>query len=352
MSISKSALRRRGVTAGACGALVVAALAVAGCGSGSGSSGASGSSGGTTITIGTPNDPTSVDTAAILKWATQVGSQSGGKLTIKVYPSGQLGTDQTEMTAVQQGSQGGFVPTSGDLVNYTQFASVIGLPYIFPGGVSQAASLLASGPVANAIDSNLASHGFKVLAWLSTGDRELITKNPVTEVSQLQGLKIRTEPDPVSEGEYKFVGADVDPIAFSDVYTALATNVVNAFDDPPDVVLTSKFYQVAHNLTENNFIVSEIALVVNAKTFDQLPASDQTLLETTAATMAKQENAAAITAQTQSIAELKSDGMNVHTVDIPQWQAAWAGFDSKTVKSLSASASNFYNLLRQAEGSS
>jgi tripartite ATP-independent transporter DctP family solute receptor len=343
--------RHRKITAAlsiaAAGALIAACSSSAG---GSNSNGGSGSSGKVYhITFGTPNPSSAIDTKAVVKWAQMVNADTHGTVVIKEYPNDQLGTDATEMTAVQRGSQQGFAGSTADLENYTKVMSAFDLPYTFPQAEKDAKPLLF-GSLGTKIADAVAPTGFQIVGWLDEGARDLISKVPVPTPSQMSGVKIRVQQAPVPEAIWKAVGADVDPIAFSDVYTALETNVVSAAEDPIDDLYQQKFYEQAKYLTKIAYILTVNPMVMNKNFWDSLPANDQKIIEDDAAKALEPEWDAEVSGADDDSAAMQKAGVKVEPVDVAQWAKAWAHFDMQYVTTLPAAAQSLYKEIKASEG--
>lgn len=311
---------------------------------------ASGPSGGKTFTItfGTPNPGTAVDTKAVIEWAKKVKEDTHGAVVIKEYPNDQLGTDATEMTAVQHGSQQGFAGTTADLENYTKVASVLDLPYMFPRAEADAKPMLF-GDVGDRIRKDVESSGFEIVGWLDEGARDLISKKPITKPQQLKGVKVRVIPAPIPEGQYKALGADTNPIAFSEVYSALETNVVSALDEPVDDLYQKKFYQHVCCLAKTADVLTVNAMVLNKAFWDGIPAKYQKIIADDAATIMKAEWDDQVKGADEDIAVMKKKGLQVRDVDINEWVKAWQPFDDAYVRKLPKDVQSLYREIRSRE---
>lgn len=312
--------------------------------------GAGGSAAGKTyrISFGSPNPATSVDGVALQKWSDQVKRDTNGKVLITLRSNAQLGNDATEMTAVQRGSQQGFAGTAADLENYTDSVDILDLPYIFPRAETDAQPLLF-GQLGKSLAADAQAKGFQVVGWLDEGARQLFSKNPITTPGQLNGVKVRVQPAPVPEGMYRAVGANLNAIAFADVYTALQTNVVSAFDEPVDDLYQQKFYQLISYMAPVGAVLTVNPMVVNLDFWRSLPAAYQKIVSDDAQAMAKDQWKQQITATDADVKDMQSKGLKVLPVDVSQWQAVWTPFADSYVKKLPANVQSLYAQVKAQE---
>lgn len=268
------------------------------------------------------NDPDGAwDTVAFQKWASDVKKDTGRHVVINVVTNGALGANSTQLAAVQKGSQFGYTASEGDLEGLDPIFTIPDLPYVFPKGVPQVKQIL-NGDFGDKLNQAAQKHGLRCVGWITYGPRDIISKRPVKSPSDLRGLKLRVQPSKSMESGYTKLGADINPIAYKEVYAAMSTGVVDAMENAPTQLYAKKIYQVAKNLTLNDIIQSVGCLMVSDQLFSSLPAKYQTVIRNDGAAASEDEFAGFAGANNAAIDAMKKAGVTVTQADTNQWRAA------------------------------
>ncbi len=337
--------RRFVVTAGVLSAL---ALALAGC-SGTGSSGSTAASGQHyNFQVGAPDPAEEATTAAVMAWAKQVATDTNGAVNITVQANDSLGSDATELAAVQTGSQFGFLASEGDFEGIDPMFSIPDLPYMFPGGADQEKQLLA-GQLGQTLDQTLENNNLVSAGWISWGPRSILSKSPVVTPGDVNGLKIRVQPAPSMESGYQKLGADIDPVSFDELYTALQTGAVDAMENSPATIVAHKFYETAKNFSPVEMILTAGSLVLSKQLFDSLPADYQQIVTTDGAKAMGDEWAAIAQDDTTDLAAMQQNGVAVQNVDVGAWQAAVGDAAEEYAQSKGGQTYQLYQTVRGLE---
>jgi tripartite ATP-independent transporter DctP family solute receptor len=298
-------------------------LLMGACGSTSADAGGAGGSGGKVyrFQFGV-NDPDGEwDTIAFQKWASDVKKDTDGHVVINVVTNGALGANSTQLAAIQKASQFGYTASEGDLEGLDPLFTLPDLPYMFPKGTAQAKEIM-NGEFGDQLNQKLADHGLRCVGWISFGPRDIISKVPVKGPADLKGLKLRVQPSKTMESGYQKLGADINPIAYNEVFTALSTGVVQAMENAPTQLYAKKIYQVAKNLTLNDMIYSVGCLMVSDQLFKSLPQEYQDAITKDGAAAASDEFDGFEKANDEAIDNMKKAGVTIYQGDTAEWQAA------------------------------
>jgi tripartite ATP-independent transporter DctP family solute receptor len=206
-----------------------------------------------------------------LKLAERIGQKTGGKLKVEVFPAGQLGseTEQTEQVrsgALQMHSSG------GSIQQYVPELQIIGLPGLWKSHdhVLHVVKSDAGKQLAEMAEKK--NVGIKVLTFVTMGERYYLgRKRPVEQTADFSGVKIRVDTMPASAAIWRALRANPVPMAFSEVYSALQTGVIDAAEQPPCGILSMKFYEQAKYVTTTAHQLTLMAVQVNQKWYDALP---------------------------------------------------------------------------------
>jgi tripartite ATP-independent transporter DctP family solute receptor len=258
---------------------------------------------------------------AFQKWAAAVKADTGGHVAISVVTNGALGANSTQLAALQKGSQFGYTASEGDLEGLDPLFTIPDLPYVFPGGTPQVKKIM-NGDFGDQLNQKAQQHGVRCVGWITFGPRDIISKTPVKGPADLNGLKLRVQPSKSMESGYQKLGADINPIAYNDLYSALSTGVVEAMENAPTQLEAKQIYQVAKNLTLNDMIYSVGCLMVSDQLFASLPAEYQQVIEKDGAAAASDEFDGFEAANQAAIDKMKSAGVTVYQADANEWKAA------------------------------
>ena len=201
-----------------------------------------------------------------------------GRVKIEVYPNSQLFKDGEEMEAVQLGSVQMLAPSLAKFgpLGVREF-EVFDLPYIFDD--ADDLHKVTAGPVGVGLFKKLESKGIVGLAYWDNGFKVMSANKPIRMPSDYKGLKMRIQSSKVLGDEMKTLGAIPQVMAFSEVYQALQTGVVDGTENPPSNFYTQKMQEVQKYLALTNHGYLGYAVIANKKFWDGLPADVRTTLE-------------------------------------------------------------------------
>jgi C4-dicarboxylate-binding protein DctP len=201
-----------------------------------------------------------------------------GRVKIEVYPNSSLFKDGEEMEALQLGSVQMLAPSLAKFgpLGVREF-EVFDLPYIFDN--SDELHKVTSGPVGAGLFKKLESKGIVGLAYWDNGFKVMSANKPIRMPADYKGLKMRIQSSKVLGDEMKALGSIPQVMAFSEVYQALQTGVVDGTENPPSNFYTQKMQEVQKYLALTDHGYLGYAVIVNKKFWDGLPADVRTALE-------------------------------------------------------------------------
>jgi C4-dicarboxylate-binding protein DctP len=201
-----------------------------------------------------------------------------GRVKVEVYPNSSLFKDGEEMEALQLGSVQMLAPSVAKFgpLGVREF-EVFDLPYIFDS--YDDLHKVAEGPVGKLLFQKLESKGLVGLAFWDNGFKDFSANKSIKVPADYKGLKMRIQSSKVLGDEIKALGGIPQVMAFSEVYQALQTGVVDGTENPPSNFYTQKMHEVQKFLALTEHGVIEYAVIVNKKFWDGLPADVRTTLE-------------------------------------------------------------------------
>ena len=203
---------------------------------------------------------------------------TGGRVRVEVYPNSQLYKDREELEALQLGAVQMLAPSLAKFspLGVKEF-EVFDLPYIFPS--KTALYNVTEGPIGKGLLHKLEVKGITGLAYWDNGFKMMSSNKPLRVPADFRGQKMRIQASKVLDAQMRTLGASPQVLAFSEVYQALQTGVVDGTENPPSNMYTQKMHEVQKYLTTSNHGYLGYAVIVNKKFWDGLPADIRNQLE-------------------------------------------------------------------------
>jgi len=219
-----------------------------------------------------------------------------GKVKVEVYPNSQLYKDKEEMEALQMGAVQMLAPSLAKFgpLGVREF-ELFDLPYIFDD--YDALHKVTQGAIGRDLLKKLEPKGILGLAFWDNGFKQMSANKPLKKPEDYKGMKMRIQSSKILDQQMRALNANPQVMAFSEVYQALQTGVVDGTENPVSNFSTQKMHEVQKFLTLTNHGYLGYAVIVNKKFWDGLPADvrtalDKAMTESTefANSIAKQEN--------------------------------------------------------------
>ena len=251
-----------------------------------------------------------------------VEERTGGKVKVEVYPNSALFKDGEEMEALQLGSVQMLAPSVSKFgpLGAREF-EVFDLPFIFDS--YDDLLKVTDGPVGKGLFKKLESKGIVGLAYWFNGFKDMSANKPLRKPEDMKGLKMRIQSSKVLGDQMKALGALPQVMAFSEVYQAMQTGVVDGSENPPSNFYTQKMHEVQKYLTLTDHGVIEYALIANKKFWDALPADIRATLDGAVKDATKFTNDIAKKENDDALAAVKASGKTEVITLSPAEKAAW-----------------------------
>src|SRR3569623_92611 len=232
---------------------------------------------------------------------------TNGRVKVEVYPNSTLYKDKEEMEALQLGAVQMLAPSLAKFgpLGVKEF-EVFALPYIFPS--KEVLYRVTEGPVGKDLFKKLEPKGITGLAYWDNGFKVMSANKPLHVPADFRGLKMRIQSSKVLDAQMRALGANPQVMAFSEVYQALQTGVVDGTENPPSNLYTQKMHEVQKHVTVSNHGYLGYAVIVNKKFWDGLPADIRTALDISMKEATKYANAIAQQENDQALEAVKKSG--------------------------------------------
>jgi TRAP-type transport system periplasmic protein len=280
------------------------------------------------LTLGHGAAPGNPRHEAAVKFAEVVKAKSAGRIEVQVAPSAQLGDDAAMVTALRTGAIDLSANSQGPVANAVPEYAAFGMPFLF--STSAQAFKLLDGPLGKELADKSAEKGLIVLGYWDNGIRHMTnSKHPITKVDDLKGLKMRTPPDSVLVDIMQALGAEAQQIKFAELYVALQQGVVDGQENPIMNIHASKLYEVQKHLALTSHQFQMTPFLISKRSWDKLSDADRKAVTEAAAEATALQRKLSQESEDKLLADLKSKGVQVTTVDKATFEKATTAVDDK-----------------------
>ena len=247
-----------------------------------------------------------------------------GKVKVEVYPNSHLYKDKEEMEALQLGSVQMLAPSLAKFgpLGVKEF-EVFDLPFLFK---DEASFRNTTATVGLDLFKKLESKGIHGLAYWDNGFHIMSANKPLHTVADFKGLKMRIQSSKVLDAQMRALGAIPQVMAFSELYQALQSGVVDGTEGVASNFYTQKTYEVQKHLTVSNHGHLAYAVIINRKFYEGLPADLRAVVDSSIKDATTYANAIAATENAVSMEKIKASGKTtVYTptaTEINDWKKA------------------------------
>ena len=245
--------------------------------------------------------------AAAEKFKELAEKYTDGKVKVEIYPNSTLYKDKEELEALQLGAVQMLAPSNSKFgpIGVREF-EVFDLPYILP----DLATLrkVTDGPLGAKLLKLLEPKGMTGLAYWDNGFKQMTANKKLITPDDYKGLKFRIQSSKVLEAQFRALGAIPQVMAFSEVYQALQTGVVDGQENTSSNIYTQKMHEVQKYMTMTNHGYIGYVVVVNKKFWDGLPADIRAQLEKAMKEATAFGNGQSAKENDDALAEIKKSG--------------------------------------------
>ena len=266
-----------------------------------------------------------------LKFKELAEKYTNGKVKVEVYPNSTLYKDKEEIEALQLGSVQMLAPSTAKFapLGVKEFEA-LDLPWLFKDDANYEAAM--KGPFGQYLFKKLSAKGITGLAYWDNGFHMVSANKPLLNPSDFKGLKFRISGSKIADRYFRDLGAIPQIMAFSEVYQALQTGVVDGCENTPSNYLTQKFHEVQKDITVSNHAHLQYAVIVNSKFWNGLPPDIRKELTKAMNEATDYTNSIATQENKDALEKIKASGKtHLHYLNDTQ-KAAWKKAMAPTYK--------------------
>ena len=223
-------------------------------------------------------DPSHPVHQAMVYMADRCKEISNGELSIDIYPSGQLGSEQQCVELLQIGSLAITKVSAAVMESFTEDFKVLGLPYVFRS--KEHSFKVLDGEIGDDLLLSTEPFWIRGLCFFDAGSRSFYTiDTPINHPDDLKGLKIRVMKSMTAMEMVKAQGGSPTPISWGELYTALQSGVVDGAENNPPSFYTSHHYEVCKYYCLNEHTMVPDVLIIGQKAWDKLSEQERAWLQ-------------------------------------------------------------------------
>jgi tripartite ATP-independent transporter DctP family solute receptor len=284
-------------------------------------------------------------TVEAVRWMGEVlQRETGGRLGIRVYHSGQLGRETDAINLARFGALDIARVNIAALNNAFPLTDILALPYVFDSTAHMRRAL--DGPAGREILEAFEARGLVGLAFYDSGTRCFYNHlRPVVEPADLKGLKIRVPPSDIFVGLAHALGANPTPLSYGEVFSALQTRLIDGAENNWTTFYTSRQFEVARFWSQSEHSYSPEVLLMSKRRLDSMASGDRDLLLAAAAQSVPYMRELWDRTEAQSRAAVEKAGVQVANVDRKAFQNAAAAVLESYLKD--ADLNRLYRAIRR-----
>ncbi|QIE57201.1 DctP family TRAP transporter solute-binding subunit [Pikeienuella piscinae] len=250
----------------------------------------------------------------------RVNEEMDGKACMTVFPNSQLYDDDKVMEALLLGDVQMAAPSLSKFEQFTKQFRLFDLPFVF-ANIDAVDGFQNSEDGQKMLDS-MQKRGIQGLAFWHNGMKQMSANKPLLLPEDAKGLKFRIQQSDVLQAQFEALGANPQKMAFSEVYGALQTGVVDGQENTWSNIYGQKFFEVQDGVTETNHGVIDYLVVTSTEFWEGLPDDVREQLDTIVKEVTRQRNTESFEVNEGAKAAIVEAGGDVRELTAEQ-RAAW-----------------------------
>jgi C4-dicarboxylate-binding protein DctP len=249
----------------------------------------------------------------------RVNEEMNGKACVEVFPNSTLYDDDQVLEAMLQGDVQMAAPSLSKFEQFTKVFRIYDLPFMFKN--VDAVDAFQKSEAGEAMKASMSRRGLLGLEFWHNGMKQMSANKPLILPTDAAGLKFRVQPSDVIKAQMEAIGVSPQPMAFSEVYGALQTGVVDGQENTWSNIYGQKFFEVQDGITETNHGIIDYMVVTSVDWWESLPEDVRTQLATILNEVTVERNAEVGKVDAEAREAVLAAGSNIVELDEAQRQA-------------------------------
>jgi C4-dicarboxylate-binding protein DctP len=249
----------------------------------------------------------------------RVNAEMDGKACMEVFPQSTLYDDDKVLEAMLQGDVQMAAPSLSKFEQFTKQFRIFDLPFMFKS--IEAVDAFQNSETGQAMKASMVRRGLLGLEFWHNGMKQMSANRPLILPTDAAGLKFRVQPSDVIKAQMEAIGVSPQPMAFSEVYGALQTGVVDGQENTWSNIYGQKFFEVQDGITETNHGIIDYMVVTSVDWWEGLPEDVRTQLGTILNEVTVERNAAVGQVDADARQAVLDAGSTIRELNLEQRQA-------------------------------
>lgn len=212
------------------------------------------------------------------KWKEYVEEQSEGRISVELYPNGELGGDEDIIQSILMDDVHMTIASASTLSPFDNKLSLLDLPFLFDNYEQMNKAI--NGGLGELYGQWMEESGFKCMGFQYDGARGLSnSKRPVAKLEDMKGLKVRVMQNDLYISLFKALGANPTPMSFNDLYTALQQGTVDGQDNSAMLTYTNNFYEVQDYYSTIETVFCNAVIITHKDFMEAIPEDLYAIME-------------------------------------------------------------------------
>src|SRR5499427_1843182 len=254
---------------------------------------------------------------AVLAMGRKLEAATGGRISIQMYPSMQLGGEKEMIEQAQVGALAIARISVGPMGPLVPELNVFNLPFMFRDDAHM--EKVIDGPIGDELLKKLSDHptaGLIGLCWMNAGTRNVYnSRKPIKSIDDLKGLKIRMMGNPVFVDTMNALGGNGVAMGFDQLVNAMQTGVVDGAENNAPSYATGQHYRYAKYYSLTGHLMIPEILVFSKKTWDTLSKEDQATMMKVAKEAQQEERRLWYEMEEKSVKQIEAAGVEIIKID-------------------------------------
>ncbi len=259
---------------------------------------------------------------AVQHMSDELAKETNGKISIKVYPNSQLGSEKDTIEQVKLGALDFIRINSGTLNTVCPAMTVPVLPFLFRD--KEHMRKVLDGPIGDEILADCESHGLVGLAFYDSGARSFYATTPIRKIEDLKGKKIRVQQSDIWVSMMKLLGANATPMPAGEVFTGLKSGLIDGAENNWPSYDNFHHYEVAKNYSLSEHSMAPEVLLISKRVYDSFTPEEQARVRKAAKNSVPYMRELWDALEVTSRQKVEKAGVEVITIDKAPFQAAVA----------------------------
>lgn len=251
------------------------------------------------------------------KFSELVQQKSGGKLTVRLYPGGTLGSDMQIVSSMQGGTIDLSVMVPGSLTGVSKEFGMFDMPFLFQSAAE--ADAVLDGPFGAKLLALLPSKHLVGLSFWDHGFRNFTTSTkPINTIEDFRGLKVRVQQIPIYVDMMRALDANPVALSFPELYGALESRAVDGQENPLTSIVGSRLHEAQKYLSITRHTYNPLVVVASKKTWDKLSEEERKILLDAANEAKPYQRKVSRDAEAKALETIKAAGLKVNELAPPE----------------------------------